>query len=997
MATKDNLAIQRNAFKASLAPSAIIAKQKKLPVFGPNLKKKPKTSIPTSGGLNQIGGDFPTSGGLNQIGASATSRVTSKVTPKPIVPTSGGLNQIGAEAPQDGSWIGDGRVAPKAQPTGAATPTQPTSTATTPTAPATTTPAPATPAPTAQTGTGTATPTTGATAPTTGTPGFNESELLRLGVSQDQIDRMKQIAGPMLQAGAASSERAGDLYGQTTKQLTAEQLELEKFQQDIANRKKSLTDESLALVDEAAGLQTARAKEEYQANQFRNEQGKKEFELSQSRAERELETANIENETRLRRAMAAQVGVSYGSQGLEMMGRLMLDGNTTLADLRTKTSLGMAEFSFKAMDIESNYTNSINEIITNSKTEKLGLKSNLDDDLDEIDSQILASKQEKQALAREALKDYMTKVDEVETRNAELISSSNQRLFEEKKELEQEKLERETFDPGMSSELGFFANRYGQPVGVPEGAAPKPYAGGWDEGLSKQFGHLVDGRGRAILGADGNQIKYSDPAVSAYSNSLDAYANGDYNLSDLGNLNFAMGSNSAIAGALENGKVYGSPKYGKLQCGEYINDQFLASRQLGSDYANADKLIKESGGKPGSFQPNVGDVVFMNTGDPKIPHKAIVEGMKEDGTLILTDANYTAPGQVRHGWEIPVGSKDYKKIYGFARLPLKPNVAAATPVMSESNGTDGGAAVNRLLDIQLGSPEAYHKLSQKDKTEIISSFGVDTIQSWLQSKSGGEDASSSYRDDPEVNWVDTVLENKYGDKRAALAKEKQEKFYNLMGEGRTKEAMSIATEGLFKNNKDKDEVLSARMLVNNYKEVDSALKELEALAKKEGVDVQGPYAGRYDKIMGSLGQKRPEEATRLRARLGKAFAEYGKSISGAAMSDSERAKLMEQFGAMEKAPFNNRVLVEELLRGAQSTLDQRIEAGTNGMFSSADELNQALASIERYGQAPPSAGEMLQPFASTAKPFVDFAKNLYSSSPKTTTTGSVDLSKYVTK
>ena len=977
MAKQDNLELQRNAFKASTSPSAMIAKMKKIPVKGSTLK--PKTKVPTSNGLNQIGSNIPTSGGLNQIGASATSRATTQATPPSSVPTSGGLNQIGAEAPQDGSWIGDGRVST----TTPARVTPPPAPSTTPTPP---TAAPATaPTPTGEATAPTSTPS--AATATTGLPGtvpsgINEAEMLRLGVSQEQIDRAKQVYNPLLAAGEASIGRGEELYKKTTEQLTAEQQELEKFSQSIADRKTNLTNESIGLVEESAQLKKARAQEEYQANQFRNEQAKKEFELDQGRTERELELSNIENETRLRRAMGAQVGAAYGSQGLEMMGRLFLDANSTLADLRTKTSIGKAEFSFKAMDIESNYTNSVNQIINDSKAEKLALKANLDDDLDAIDSQILSSKEEKQAAAREALKEYYNKVDTIEMQNAELISTANKDLFTEKKELEQEKLEKETFDPSMSEELGFFANRYGQPIGVPEGSAPKPYAGGWDEALSQQFGHLVDSKGRPIIGTDGNKISYKDLSAVAYQNSLSAFASGDYNVGDLGNLNFSMGVNNVISSTLENGKVYSSPKYGKLQCGEYINDQFLASRQLGSDFANADALIKSHGGKPGNFKPQIGDVVFMNTGDPKIPHKAIIEGISEDGQLILTDANYTAPGQVRHGWKVPM---DDKKLYGYARLPLKANVAAATPAMTETSGTDGGPAVFKLLDQQFGSIEEYEAMKGTEAgREMLrtmrTEFGAETVNAWVSSKSGGGETPSAA--DDITQQIGSLAEYKAmlgsAEGRATLQKL------------RTKYGASAIDSWVKEKEKTRELIPKGELKQNQWEAAGYGLRVQNSGSiitsqdsKLAQIDPYKFYAGKYSPTL-----FKSEEFQVLDQAMRDFVNATLRRESGAAIAKDEFINASKQYFPQ---PGDSAAVIENKRKNRLAKLAAlRAESGDAWDYTS-QEYNDALRI------KPMTQEESIQSAIDTGKKYggivADFGKALYSN-PKPAT-GGVDLSKYL--
>lgn len=218
-----------------------------------------------------------------------------------------------------------------------------------------------------------------------------------------------------------------------------------------------------------------------------------------------------------------------------------------------------------------------------------------------------------------------------------------------------------------------------------------------------------------------------------------------------------------------------------------------------------------------------------------------------------------------------------------------------------------------------------------------------------------EGVAQQARQDSTVNWVDTLIENKYGGTgaRAGLKDEKKKVFYDLLEQGRNKEAVSVATEALFKNATEKEQVMDARLLEENYANVKSALQDFDKLAKESGVGDgflgTGLFAGNMDSALTKLAAERPKEANVLRARLGNAFAAYGKSISGAAMSDAERERLMEQFPSMTKDMTANLDLVEELKRSATSTLDSKIAGATNGLYGSADELNEALSAIEDYG------------------------------------------------
>lgn len=142
-----------------------------------------------------------------------------------------------------------------------------------------------------------------------------------------------------------------------------------------------------------------------------------------------------------------------------------------------------------------------------------------------------------------------------------------------------------------------------------------------------------------------------------------------------------MQSNGYIKTTLLNGKQYFSPSYKFLQCGEYLNNEFLAIREMGSYLNDAEADIK----KYPVDKPQTGDCVFMDYGikdnNGKIPHKAIVEAT--DGANVwLTEANFAGNGIVGHGRKVAINDK---KIIGFARVPLNAKTQAAQPNIQVSD------------------------------------------------------------------------------------------------------------------------------------------------------------------------------------------------------------------------------------------------------------------------------------------------------------------------
>lgn len=617
-------------------------------------------------------------------------------------------------------------------------------------------PKPTTPTPTAQptnqpvnqpTAQPTATPAAQpAATPQSSFAGLDETALKASGITDDQIAKMKAILSPSLQANQNIEQRAGELYTKTTADLENEQKQTEQLYNDVKTRKEQLANESLQINDQSAEVQKMLSDQQYQQTKFLNEQAKAQFELDATRAERERQTQNDENEAALRRAIGAQLGASFASEGLNVMLKEKSRGAALIDDLRAQNAIGRAEFSFKAIEIEKTYYSDLKSIETDRASKALTIKSQLDQDLTDIDEQILLSRSEKKQAARDAMKSYYEQLNAVEADSAAKTTEAVNKMYDEKKALEKEKLEKETFNLEQSTALGYYANKYGQPIGIPEGGRPKPFVGQFDENLSKQFGYLVDSQGHAIKGSNGQNITYKDPDLIAFQSALSGYQNGDYNQNNLSALNFRLGTNNAIATTLKSGVSYPSAKYGSLQCGEYINDYFLQSRELGSYMDNANQLITKYGGKPGSFAPQVGDVVFMDynyfdkTNGKEIPHKAIIEGMDEQGNLVLTDANFVGAGVVRHGWKIPVGSDTYKKIIGFARLPLKDNIASQQPALTPNlNGTDAtsGGGSNRIMDNFVVSYDDYKKLSIKEKRLLASKYNINeqSVKDYFEKKS----------------------------------------------------------------------------------------------------------------------------------------------------------------------------------------------------------------------------------------------------------------------
>lgn len=619
---------------------------------------------------------------------------------------------------------------------GAAAPA--TSTTPTPVAPV----APTTPETPVSTSTAT-TPTTGGQ--DTAAMGLDEAKLLASGISQEQIDKMKLILSPALATQDKLMQNAEDEKSQITSALDEEQQMVEAAYGQIKEQRETITQAQQDIINDSADVQKSVLEQGRQKELFENAQAQSKYKLDQARNERETLKAQRDLEQKLARSLSSSMGVAFSFSGMMQAAELQQSGIDMISDLQSSTAYGAAEFSFKAQDIERNYSNAINGVEVDRRDQNIILLKTLNDDLAAIDEKVLLSAQEKKKLARETISSYFDSKNEIDTKAGELISTANSALFDEKKALEQEARESQTADLEMSAKYGYFVNKYGEAVNKNSNGTPKTFVGDYDMDLSAMRGFLVDSAGRPILDERGNKINYTDPAMAAFERALANYSSGEYSEGDASVLNGKVGTNNFIANTLENGKRYKSAKYGNLQCGEYINDNFLQSRLLGSDFANADQLIAEYGGKKETYQPSVGDVVFMNTGDPNIPHKAIVEGIDEEGNLMLTDANYVGAGVVRHGWKIKKGDDHWRRIYGFATLPLRDGVAAQQPLLTSNvNGTDGGgkttnkvaqaalAAAMSGLNVSADIQKSILGISDEETEDVVSNdYGASTAESDL--------------------------------------------------------------------------------------------------------------------------------------------------------------------------------------------------------------------------------------------------------------------------
>lgn len=564
------------------------------------------------------------------------------------------------------------------------------SSGTTPVIPTPTTPT--TPTPTVTTEGGNTAVTTPTTSSSSTIAGIDTEALKRSGLSAEEIQKIVDLATPKLAAEQSALDNAGQLKDLTIKNIEEEAASKDALYTDMASQDKALADQKQKLIDDSAALQAGQLEQAKAVETLTVEQDKAKFDLARTREERSIQDSNMKNEEQTSRAIASSLGMAFGSYGIARVMDVRQRGEAILSDARAQTAIGAADYTIRLADIERNYGKDLNQVETSRRDLQIQNLTTLNDQLQAIDEKKLLSVEEKKDEANAAIKEFLGTTDKINDDVANILTGVVEGTQKKAQALIDEKKANEVADLDMSASYGYFVNKWGKPVNTQLNGQPTPFVGTYNKDMSEQFGYLVDSKGNAIRDNKGNKISFTDPSMAAFQNALKAYsAGGELSEDDKATLNGKVGSNAVIGSALESGRYYPSKSFPGLglQCGEYINDQFLASRQLGSDFANADKLIKQFGGKPGAYEPNVGDVVFIQTKDKNVPHKAIVEGKDKNGNLIITDSNWIGNGVVSHGRVISKESSFYKNIYGFASLPLKKGVILGQPTLTTNTSTDG--------------------------------------------------------------------------------------------------------------------------------------------------------------------------------------------------------------------------------------------------------------------------------------------------------------------
>lgn len=564
--------------------------------------------------------------------------------------------------------------------------------------------------------------------------GLDEAKLLASGVSQDQIDKIKLILNPLLAAQDKSMSNAEAVRDYNMKSLEEEMAMVEEAYAGIKSQRESITRAEQEIIDDAADVQKAKLEQSRQQELFDNSQAQEKYKLEQARNERETLKAQRDLEHSLARSLSASLGAAFSFNGMAKAAELQQAGIDMISDLQASTAYGMAEFSFKAQDIERFYTTATNAVEVDRRDQNIALLKILNDDLSAIDEKVLLSAQKKKEQARDTIQQYFEKKDEIDLKAGELISVANQTLFDEKEKLEQDARERQLLDIERSTREGYFVNKYGEYVSTNTNGTPKVFTGDINESLSKTLGYAVDSMGKPILDDKGNRINFEDSSLKMINDALNSYRKGTSTGYDNEVLSEHLGSNDYIKFKVQDGSYGG-------QCGTFVRTQFTNEDSwetvcwAGEQYKTAGygsrescskaekrRMVDERGVLRGKGAPKVGDVViFDGNGYGSVGHYAIINEINVDGSWVLSESNLDLKGTVSNTRVIKDPMSD-KQIYGTFTPNLKQEVISSQPTLAAGTGnseegedvreTGDDDLIKKIIETYIGSKEEYESMKK---------------------------------------------------------------------------------------------------------------------------------------------------------------------------------------------------------------------------------------------------------------------------------------------
>lgn len=143
---------------------------------------------------------------------------------------------------------------------------------------------------------------------------------------------------------------------------------------------------------------------------------------------------------------------------------------------------------------------------------------------------------------------------------------------------------------------------------------------------------------------------------------------------------------------------------------------------------------------------------------------------------------------------------------------------------------------------------------------------------------------------------------------------------------------------LARSDKKAQEAKPSEKQVKEFTDFDNALDSIKSIRSQKGQFDTGPLAGRMNSVAGLVGLDDADK-TAFRSQVQDQLAQYIKSISGGAVSDQERASLIQNIPTMNDN--------DETFQRKLDVLEQRLERNRKNALENANKMGKDVKSFER--------------------------------------------------
>lgn len=240
---------------------------------------------------------------------------------------------------------------------------------------------------------------------------------------------LPQINNLRRSANFAEAQRDYEMSQLTPEYQIENQYNQDKFDTlQRTQRQEDLAKEKLRIQNESARIRKESA-----------EADKELFEIQQKRRENEAREQNIQNEISNRRA-TNRLGIASDSNGLQWMQREVRKGNEFVAMLETMGDIQSAKFNRQIVD---QYTNEVDSNFFNYETRMQEIDTWYEDKMSGFRKIINQEKKEVKAEKKTIMKEYFKRVNDADTKMAEVIGSMNIAMLNQFNHEEDKRFQRE--------------------------------------------------------------------------------------------------------------------------------------------------------------------------------------------------------------------------------------------------------------------------------------------------------------------------------------------------------------------------------------------------------------------------------------------------------------------------------------------------------------------------------------------------------------------------